>query len=300
MKYDPKIHHRRSIRLKGHDYAGGGEYFVTLCAHRDAGKVFDPPAVREILKQEWRKCGEVRDDVFPGEYAIMPDHFHGLIRIVPGQSELGRVVGAFKAAVSRRIRKERATCAPPLRTGDTHVALSHVALSQIRIWHRNYYERIIRNAEDRERTEKYIRLNPVKLQFRIDGMSSMGNPALWELPTLGILASGKGMPAAGLRIPPKMVLLSGCHSGIEEQIARESDRPLIWMPAVEPGSVGFAGWQLKRLEAGTLLVVCPFAETRTTRENALKRNRIIAERCDQLWIPAARPGGTLEQLKKEF
>ena len=34
-QYNPVIHHRRSIRLKGHDYAGGGLYFVTLCAHRE-------------------------------------------------------------------------------------------------------------------------------------------------------------------------------------------------------------------------------------------------------------------------
>ncbi len=33
--FDPEIHHRRSIRLKGHDYAGHGMYFVTLCAHRE-------------------------------------------------------------------------------------------------------------------------------------------------------------------------------------------------------------------------------------------------------------------------
>jgi hypothetical protein len=35
MKYDPARHHRGSIRLKGHDYAGDGMYFVTLCAHRE-------------------------------------------------------------------------------------------------------------------------------------------------------------------------------------------------------------------------------------------------------------------------
>lgn len=35
MAYDPNIHHRRSIRLKGHDYAGAGLYFVTICAHRE-------------------------------------------------------------------------------------------------------------------------------------------------------------------------------------------------------------------------------------------------------------------------
>jgi len=31
MPYDPSIHHRRSIRLRGHDYARPGLYFVTLC-----------------------------------------------------------------------------------------------------------------------------------------------------------------------------------------------------------------------------------------------------------------------------
>jgi len=31
MKYDPKIHHRRSIRLKGYDYSQAGLYFITIC-----------------------------------------------------------------------------------------------------------------------------------------------------------------------------------------------------------------------------------------------------------------------------
>jgi putative transposase len=30
MSYDSAIHHRRSIRLKTHDYAGGGVYYVTF------------------------------------------------------------------------------------------------------------------------------------------------------------------------------------------------------------------------------------------------------------------------------
>jgi hypothetical protein len=31
MTFDPLIHHRRSIRLRGYDYAGGGAYFITIC-----------------------------------------------------------------------------------------------------------------------------------------------------------------------------------------------------------------------------------------------------------------------------
>jgi len=33
MKYNPEIHHRRSIRLKGYDYTQPGAYFVTLVTH---------------------------------------------------------------------------------------------------------------------------------------------------------------------------------------------------------------------------------------------------------------------------
>ena len=131
MSYDPVRHHRRSIRLKEHDYAGGGVYFITICAHREfmawaRGKPFGELGAAgvsgngagatcvspvRIIAEEWRRCGEIRDDVFPGEFVVMPDHFHGLIRIKKGQSTLGHVIGAFKAAASRRIRR-----------GDTHVA----------------------------------------------------------------------------------------------------------------------------------------------------------------------------------
>ncbi len=40
--YNPKIHHRRSIRLKGYDYAQAGFYFITICCQDRAwmfGKV---------------------------------------------------------------------------------------------------------------------------------------------------------------------------------------------------------------------------------------------------------------------
>ena len=33
MAYNPNIHHRRSIRLKGHDYSQPGLYFITICCH---------------------------------------------------------------------------------------------------------------------------------------------------------------------------------------------------------------------------------------------------------------------------
>jgi hypothetical protein len=32
-KYNPDKHHRRSIRLPGHDYSTAGAYFVTICVN---------------------------------------------------------------------------------------------------------------------------------------------------------------------------------------------------------------------------------------------------------------------------
>jgi putative transposase len=31
MRYDPSLHHRRSIRVKGYDYSGDGAYFISIC-----------------------------------------------------------------------------------------------------------------------------------------------------------------------------------------------------------------------------------------------------------------------------
>jgi hypothetical protein len=33
MPYDKQRHHRRSIRLPGHDYRSPGAYFITICVH---------------------------------------------------------------------------------------------------------------------------------------------------------------------------------------------------------------------------------------------------------------------------
>ena len=44
MKYNPDIHHRRSIRLRNYDYTQAGAYFVTICVqHREClfGEITD-------------------------------------------------------------------------------------------------------------------------------------------------------------------------------------------------------------------------------------------------------------------
>ena len=48
MSYNPNIHHRRTIRLKGYDYSRTGLYFITICAQDRAclfGEIVGAPLV---------------------------------------------------------------------------------------------------------------------------------------------------------------------------------------------------------------------------------------------------------------
>ena len=91
MPYNPSIHHRRSIRLKGHDYTQPAAYFVTLCTHEWAhlfGKVVDGAMqlneCSEIVCTEWFQTAVVRPYVVLNldEFVVMPNHIHGIIWIV--------------------------------------------------------------------------------------------------------------------------------------------------------------------------------------------------------------------------
>lgn len=89
MTYDPKKHHRLSIRLPGYDYAQSGAYFVTLCTqdHRSLfGRIEGEEMRLNAAGRTAEKCwGEIPSH-FPqvalDEFVIMPNHIHGILVIV--------------------------------------------------------------------------------------------------------------------------------------------------------------------------------------------------------------------------
>ncbi len=157
MKYDPQIHHRRSIRLAGYDYSQAGAYFITICTHnRELSLQAEP--VWEVVRLAW--CGlPARFPVVAlDEFVIMPNHIHGII-ILP------------EAAASR----DAASSAPTGIKGRVptlgHVLRAFKSISAIRannilgqsnrpFWQRNYYEHIIRDEEELNVIRQYIRDNP--------------------------------------------------------------------------------------------------------------------------------------------
>lgn len=173
--YNPAIHHRRSIRLKGYDYAQEGFYFITICCH-DRARLFGEITNNKMILNE---CGKIAENCwleipnhFPNvelhEHIIMPNHIHGIIeikfksnfptdfptvgandysplrlgnRILPRSPSktIGSIVRGFKIGVTKWMRQ------------NTNVH---------DVWQRNYYDNIIRNEQSYQRISNYIRNNP--------------------------------------------------------------------------------------------------------------------------------------------
>jgi len=151
VDYDPRIHHRRSIRLARYDYSQGGAYFITICT-RDRELSLKAEPVREAIRSTW--CG--LPTRFPGveldEFVIMPNHIHGIIVMresgagsdlgaVSGAPTLGRIIRAFKSISA--IEANRA-----------------LGRSNRPFWQRNYYDHVIRDEEELNAIRQYIRGNP--------------------------------------------------------------------------------------------------------------------------------------------
>jgi REP element-mobilizing transposase RayT len=202
--FDPEKHHRRSIRLQDYDYSQNGAYFVTICAYKGRGGIisapFSIPAQTGIshLSSDPEKCKRVGAEIYTHPYIfmdivdgeimlnefgkivesawadlpkhyfnieldesiIMPNHIHGIIFIVgvgagfkPAPTDgvkqypLSEIVRGFKTFSARRINEMRGA-------------------SSVSVWQRNYYEHIIRNEYELNRTREYIINN--FLQWQLD------------------------------------------------------------------------------------------------------------------------------------
>jgi putative transposase len=91
MKYNPAQHHRRTIRLKGYDYAQPGVYFVTICVQARecvlGNVVGDQMALNDvgrIADQFWPAVAEHFADVAIDTWVTMPNHVHANIFISRG------------------------------------------------------------------------------------------------------------------------------------------------------------------------------------------------------------------------
>ena len=305
-RYDPRIHHRRSLRLKGHDYAGGGAYFVTICAHRNAGDIFAPESVKEMVAQVWIDLPNSRALAGAGlvpassswkenPYVVMPDHFHAIVAMRPGTRTLGDVVGAFKSLV-------------------VHEYIAGVKDGRFapfpgKVWHRNYHDRIIRDADELANVQNYIRMNPWKLiqEGTHEGhlCRMIGNPSLLNWEKIGMLCS-RNCPANILAAAEQRAqaaqsqhcFLGGFHSPPEKKILAamlKSKTKLICCPAWGIDAMKIPAEWLPALEQNRMLIL-EMHNRDGDLAAAEERNTFVMQAAEELWVPHVTPGGMLAHL----
>ncbi len=182
MKKNPNRH---SSRLQNYNYSAPGWYFITICTQNRIclfGEIANQKMVLndagQIINEWWSKIPERFANVALDQSQIMPNHIHGIIRIVvrakpphptnngsenpTNGSEnptpttittgatLGQIIAWFKYQSTKYVNVW-AGIIPSRRAG---------IIPSPKIFQRNYYERIIRNKNELNRIRQYIKLNP--------------------------------------------------------------------------------------------------------------------------------------------
>jgi len=150
------------MRIKNYDYTTAGFYFVTLCAKNRkkilsnfVGEGFHtlPQLVLTEIGIEVEKTIKYINDNTHGisvdKYVIMPNHIHMILVIKAGEYK--------NPSLSSIIRQ--------LKTYTNKVYNNFDKSSSLILWQRSFYDRVIRDERDYQKTWQYIETNPLKWEL---------------------------------------------------------------------------------------------------------------------------------------
>jgi putative transposase len=170
--FDPQLFGERyrikSARAYGWDYGSRAAYFITIITRERIPWFGDIQNGHMILSDigrmvddEWNNTAKIRPYISLDSYVVMPDHFHGIIRIdkrnvvqTPRRgvstknpfhkpewkrASLGSIINQFKSVCTKRIRT---SCHPDFA------------------WQSRFHDRAIRNGDELKRIRRYIIDNP--------------------------------------------------------------------------------------------------------------------------------------------
>lgn len=182
--------HRKENRLKKKKYHKPGYYYITLTTyfkHCLFGEIKNGQMIKndigKMIENIWLDIPKYYEGFGIDEFILMPNHIHGIIEILSGDEggdslggkawepsrtntqkisrantrrlfptntrrelSLFDVMGRIKSLTANEYLKMM-----KLRNPDTHIG---------KLWHRSYYDRVIRDEEELERIREYIKVNP--------------------------------------------------------------------------------------------------------------------------------------------
>ena len=186
-KYNPNIHHRKSIRLKGYDYSQAGLFFITICVQDRKclfGEIVNGAMILNDAGQMVEKWYRELENKYPDkkchEMVVMPNHFHCIIENVvtvgadlrvcpydtPNQSIITPTVSGDAPPVSGEHKgspQHRAVqWFKTMSTNEYIRGVKNLGWEPFngKLWQRNYWEHIIRDEQSYQRISEYIINNP--------------------------------------------------------------------------------------------------------------------------------------------
>ncbi len=173
------LRNRRTIRLKEYNYAQTGAYFVTVCVQERKcffGNIINGQIILNgagrMIENNWHNLSQRFANIELDEFIIMPNHLHGVIKIIVGAP----LVGAQKKDNMVAENNVGAGTRPAPTLGDMIGVFKSITTNEYirnvknndwqpfnkRLWQRNFYEHIIRDENDLNRVREYIITNPAK------------------------------------------------------------------------------------------------------------------------------------------
>ena len=195
-----------SNRLRGWDYANNGHYYITIVTagrNRLFGDIVNGKMILndigQIVYDEFFKSFELREELFLGEFVLMPDHLHAIVILdktkcvdvgacgvgLHGDVSCGPVETHGRASLHtppasqpnpqppqfQRQPKSISSFVAGFKSStikriDDWIDANHLTMAKFNknnpLWQSNYHDHIIRNETEYRHISDYIIRNPIE------------------------------------------------------------------------------------------------------------------------------------------
>jgi len=179
MAYNPRIHHRRSVRLAGFDYLQPGDYFVTICTKNRVcifGEVTNCDVqlspVGEIVNQDWIAVPNHYSNVKLDAFRLMPNHIHGIVTIK--ERTKTKIKDSKHQKGDKRPAHSLSSLVCSYKSGVTNRLHGAGYFPRKSIWQSRFYDHIIRDDVSLYMIRQYIELNPLMWEFDMENPRAKG------------------------------------------------------------------------------------------------------------------------------
>jgi len=214
---DKNGHLKAGIRLPGWDYCKPWFYMITLVVKRRRpilGEIKDgklvPSPLGAAVARAWKELGQTFPEVEPCQYAVMPEHFHGIIWVHKRlASPLGEVIRSFKIACTKANLALQSRVSPGAPSGVLPGAPRAPILidGSTTFWFPGLYDTILFGKGQLKRMTRYVLRNAERR------WAVMQNPDLFKV-TRSLDLSALIESALGERAATPDDALPGASSGV--------------------------------------------------------------------------------------